>query len=102
MEYEELAQDSSSFNIKVTSGDSRAEEKKKEMIQMEKNGNISTDIAKFQLERTSFCSTKIINMDASRLFPLKSGPENLRRNEYDFPIGANPPPSPRSRKDLYG
>ena len=99
MEYEEMAQDI--VNVKVTSGDSKAEVKKTEMMKAEKNGNISTDIAAFQLERASFCSTRIINMDASRLFPVKTSPDISRRNEYDFQIGANPPPSPRSRKDLY-
>ena len=99
MEYEEMAQDI--VNIKVTSGDSRAEDKKKDMMKTEKNGNISTDIASFQLERTSICSTKIINMDGSRLFPIKTSPDISRSHEYDFSIGANPPPSPRSRKDLY-
>ena len=89
-------------NVKVTSGDSKAEVKKSEMMKAEKNGNISTDIAAFQLERASFCSTRIINMDASRLFPVKTSPDISRRNEYDVPIGAYPPPSPRSRKDLYG
>ena len=97
MEYEEMAQDI--VNIKVT--DSRSEEKKKDVTKMEKNGNISTDIEKFQLERTSFCSTKIINMDASRLLAAKKGPDINRRAEYDFSFGSNPPPSPRSRKDLY-
>ena len=97
MEYEEMAQDI--VNIKVT--DSRSEEKKKDVTKTEKNGNISTDIEKFQLERTSFCSTKIINMDASRLLPTKKGPDVHRSSEYDFSFGSNPPPSPRSRKDLY-
>ena len=100
MEYEEMARDI--VNVKVTSGDSKAEVKKSEMMKAEKNGNISTDIAAFQLERASFCSTRIINMDASRLFPVKTSPDISRRNEYDVPIGAYPPPSPRSRKDLYG
>ena len=99
MEYEEMAQDI--VNIKVTSGDSKAEVKKTEMMKAEKNGNISTDIAAFQLERASFCSTRIINMDASRLFPVKTSPDVSRRNEYDVPIGVYPPPSPRARKDLY-
>ena len=99
MEYEEMAQDI--VNIKVTSGDSKAEVKKPEMMKAEKNGNISTDIEQFRMERTSFCSTKIINMDASTLLAKKKKQYVPKRTEHDFTFGANPPPSPRSSRDLY-
>ena len=99
-QYEDLAQDT--VSVKVTTGESKSQEKKKDAVKMEKNGNISTEIERFQLERTSYCSTKIINMDAGSLFPIKKSPSLSKSSEPEFTFGLQPPPSPRSARDLYG
>ena len=98
--YEEGSQDL--LNVKVTPGDAKIEAKKKDIMKIEKNGNISTDIEQFRLERSSFCSTKIINMDASTLLANKKSPDITKTTQYDCTFGANPPPSPRSSRHLYG
>jgi hypothetical protein len=97
--YEEGSQDL--VNVKVTPGDAKTEQKKKDIMKIEKNGNISTDIEQFRLERSSFCSTKIINMDACSLLANKKTPDSTKTTSYDCTFGANPPPSPRSSRDLY-
>ena len=97
--YEDGSQDM--VNVTVTSGDNITEGRMKDVIKMEKNGNISTDIEQFRLERSTFCSTKIINMDAGSLLANKKSPDIAKSTKYDCTFGANPPPSPRSLRDLY-
>ena len=97
--YEESSQDL--LNVKVTQGDAKIDGKNKDTIKIEKNGNISTDIEQFRLERSSFCSTKIINMDACTLLANTKSPDITKSTQYDCTFGANPPPSPRSSRDLY-
>ena len=87
-------------NVKVTSGDTKVQEKQKGNNKMDKDGNISTDIERFQLERTAFCSTNIINMDAYSLLPDRKDSDVSKNVDYDIITGLHPPPSPRSVKDL--
>ena len=100
MEYDEDGQDM--VNIRVTSGASKtSQDKEKEINKLEKNGNLSTEIERFQMERTFFCTTKIINMDASKLLPVKKVSEISKNAEFEFAAGSHPPPSPRSMRNLY-
>ena len=100
-QYEETFKSPHDFvNVKVTPGDSKAQDRQKGGNKMEKNGTISTEIERFQLERTAFCNTNIINMDAGILLPDKKYFEAAKTVESDFLSGVHPPPSPRSKRDL--
>ena len=90
-------------NIRVVSGDLKSQDKKMDEspTKIDKNMNLSTEIERFQLEQSAFCRTKIINMDASSLFPTKKSPDPAMNREFPFAGGTHPPTSPRTSRNLY-
>ena len=89
-------------NIRVVSGDLKSQDKKMdESPKIHKGMNLSTEIERFQLEHSAFCRTKIINMDASSLFPTKKSPDLAMNREFPFAGGTHPPTSPRTSRNLY-
>ena len=90
-------------NIRVVSGDLKSQDKKMDEspTKIDKGMNLSTEIERFQLEHSAFCRTKIINMDASSLFPTKKSPDLAMNREFPFAGGTHPPTSPRTSRNLY-